>query len=96
MGDAGRVIVDGDLSYRSKTYPTVSSSEVLAQSGYALLNAQVAFQTADEHWTATLGVRNITDKRYVSHGFDLSDSLGYQLAYYGAPRTWSLGLKYRY
>ncbi len=96
VGDAGRVIVDGDLSYRSKTYPTVSSSEVLAQSGYALLNAQIAFQTADEHWTGTFGVRNITDKRYVSHGFDLSDSLGYQLAYYGAPRTWSLGLKYRY
>lgn len=51
---------------------------------------------ADEHWTATFGVRNITDKKYISHGFDLSDSLGYQLAYYGAPRTWSLGLKYRY
>lgn len=96
VGDAGRVVVDGDVAYRSKTYPTVSSSEVLAQSGYALLNAQVAFVTSDDRWTATLGVRNLTDKHYVSHGFDLSDSLGYQLAYYGAPRTWSLGLKYRY
>lgn len=96
IGDAGRLLVDGDIALRSKTYPTVSSSEVLAQGGYALINAQVAFVTDDDHWTASLAVRNLTDKRYVSHGFDLSDSLGYQLAYYGAPRTWSLGLKYRY
>ncbi len=94
--DAGDLVFDADAEYRSKTYPTVSSSEILAQKGYTLLNAQVAFETADDHWTAQMGVRNLLDKRYITHGFDLSDSMGYQLAYYGAPRTWSFSLKYRY
>lgn len=96
LGTLGTLLLDADIAYRSKTYPTVSSSEVLAQDGYALVNAQLALQSVDEHWRLALGVKNLTDKRHVTHGFDLSDSLGYQLAYYGAPRTWSVSLAYRY
>lgn len=85
-----------DASYRSKTYPTVSSSEILAQDGYGLLNTQIRYRVANENWELFAGIKNITDKNYRSHGFDLSDSLGYQLGYYGAPRTWSAGLQYRF
>ncbi|MEX6725687.1 TonB-dependent receptor [Parapedomonas caeni] len=96
IGTWGYASLNADVAYRSKTYPTVSSSEVLAQDGYALVNAGLAFETMDGVWQLALGVKNLTDKNYVTHGFDLSDSLGYQLGYYGAPRTWSLSLRVDY
>ncbi|HYC03212.1 MAG TPA: TonB-dependent receptor [Azospirillaceae bacterium] len=92
----GDLTLDGDVAYRSKTYPTVSSSEVLAQDGYALVNLQATLEFGDGAWAVSGGVKNLTDKRYISHGFDLSDSLGYQLGYYGDPRTWSLSLRHRF
>ncbi|MBL4639177.1 MAG: TonB-dependent receptor, partial [Kordiimonadaceae bacterium] len=93
VGSGASILLHADASYRSKTYPTVSSSEILAQDGYGLMNAQVTYRSESEVWELFAGIKNITDKRYRSHGFDLSDSLGYELGYYGAPRTWSVGLR---
>ena len=90
----GALTLDGDVAYRSKTYPTVSSSEVLAQKGRALVNAQATLELGEGNWAVSAGVKNLFDEEYISHGFDLSDSLGYQLGYYGDPRTWSLSLRY--
>ncbi|MNL10340.1 Pesticin receptor precursor [compost metagenome] len=96
LGANGSLTLGADASYRSKTYPTVSSSEILAQDGYTLVNAFVRWNDADDHLFVELGGKNLTDERYIEHGFDLSDSLGYQLAYFGAPQTVRLtvGLKY--
>ena len=96
LGDYGTLTLGADASYRSKTYPTVSSSEVVAQKGYTLLDAYARWEEAQGRYYAELGGKNLTDERYVEHAFDLSDSLGYQLAYYGAPRTvrFTLGLRY--
>ncbi|WP_044561016.1 TonB-dependent receptor [Azospirillum sp. B4] len=96
LGGFGTLRLDGGASFRSKTYPTVSSSELLAQPFYVTADAQATLTTADEHWSLAASVKNLTDRRYIDHGFDLSDSLGYQLAYYGDPRTWRLTLRYSY
>lgn len=90
------IVLHGDAAYRSKSYPTVSSSEVLAQEGFGLLNARISYEAASGDWSLYAGVKNIADKRYRTHAFDLSDSLGYQLGYYGAPRTWAAGLEFRF
>ena len=96
LGANGALTIGADAAYRSKTYPTVSSSEILAQDGYTLFNAFVRWNDADNRLFVELGGKNLTDERYIEHGFDLSDSLGYQLAYFGAPQTVRLtvGLKY--
>tara|TARA_B100001939_G_scaffold336752_1_gene340247 strand:- start:34232 stop:36514 length:2283 start_codon:yes stop_codon:yes gene_type:complete len=97
LGDnGGRLALAGAVSYRSKTFLTVSSSEVLAQDGYALLDASVRYHSPDENWTLILAGHNLTDQRYREHGFDLSTSPGVQLGYYGAPRTYSLTLRYKF
>lgn len=96
LGAAGALILGADASYRSKTYPTVSSSEVLAQDAYTLVDAFLRYETPDGAWRVTLGGQNLTDERYITQGFDLSDSLGYQLAYYGDPRTWTVRLGMRF
>mgnify|MGYP000719428834 FL=1 len=83
-----------DANYRSKTYPTVSSSEILAEDSRVLLNANINFFSSNEKWIVRLGLKNISDEKYISHGFDLSDSGLSQLAYYGAPRTVSLSANY--
>lgn len=87
LGAAGRLTFGADAAYRSKVYPTVSSSEVLAQDGYTLVDAFVRWTDGNDRFSIELGGKNLTDERYVEQGFDLSDSLGYQLAYIGAPRT---------
>ncbi len=86
----------GNVSFRSKTYLTVSSSDVLAQDSYELFNAFINFETRDRHWLFTLAGKNLSDKEYREHAFDLMESFGYQLAYYGAPRTFSLSISYLY
>jgi iron complex outermembrane receptor protein len=89
-------VLGADIAYRTKTYPVVSSSEVLAQGGYPLANAFVRYEAANDRWWLSLGVKNLTDRRYITQGFDLSDSLGYQLAYYGDPRTVAATLGFRF
>lgn len=95
VGNLGDLVLAGDVAYRSKVFPTVSSSEALAQDGYALLNAAVTFESADGYWLLSVGGKNLTDKEYIQHGFDLSDSLGYQLGYFGPPRTWAVTVTFK-
>lgn len=87
LGDNGSLTLGADASYRSKVYPTVSSSEILAQDGYTLVDAFVRWSDRNDRLFVQLGGQNLTDERHIEQGFDLSDSLGYQLAYFGAPRT---------
>ncbi|WP_417482083.1 hypothetical protein [Maricaulis sp.] len=65
----------------------MSSSEILAQDSYALVNAFVGLGAEDGSWEIRAGVRNLLDETYTTQAFDLADFPGYQLAYYGAPRT---------
>ncbi|NOZ42419.1 MAG: TonB-dependent receptor, partial [Alphaproteobacteria bacterium] len=96
LGDAGTVSFNGAVSYRSKTYLTVSSSEILAQDGYALLEASIRFISANQQWNIIVAGQNLTDKKYREHGFDLSAAPGVQLGYYGTPRTYSLIVRYNF
>ncbi|WP_339863152.1 TonB-dependent receptor [Paremcibacter congregatus] len=96
LGDAGTLSINGAVSTRSKTYLTVSSSEVLAQDAFALFEAGIRFTSADQKWDVLLSGQNLTDKKYREHGFDLSAAPGVQLGYYGAPRTYSLTLRYSF
>jgi len=96
LGASGRLTFGADAAWRSKVYPTVSSSEVLAQDGYTLVDAFLRWTDSNDRFSVELGGKNLTDERYVEQGFDLSDSLGYQLAYFGAPRTVRLTVGVRF
>lgn len=96
LDDMGELSFSGGASYRSKTYLTVSSSEVLAQDAHWLVDASVLFTPRDADWTVLLSGKNLGDEAYKEHAFDLSASPGVQLAYYGAPRTVSLDVRYRF
>lgn len=95
VGNLGELSLNVSASYRSKTYLTVSSSEVLAQPSYSLVDFSLNYE-ASEHWNLSLYGKNLTDKQYRHHGFDLSASPGVEIGYYGAPRTFGLNARYTF
>ncbi len=86
----------GSISHRSKSYTVVSSSETLAQQLNTLVDAFVRFEEPTGAWWLSFGGKNLTNKHVITHGFDLSDSLGYQLAYYNDPMTYNATLGFRF
>lgn len=96
ISDSAEFVVAGAVAYRGAVFPTVSSSPVLFQDNYTLFDASAGFEFADGKYAIRAVGKNLSDERYRQQGFDLSDSLGYQLGYYGAPRTWSITASVRY
>ena len=92
----GTLTLLGDVSYRDKTYLEVNSSETLAQDGYSVVNAAIKLDSEDGNWQFMFGGKNLGDKRYRTHAFDLSAFPGVELGYYNAPRTYSLSAKYSF
>ncbi len=96
VGGLGTLSLSSDVSYRSKTYLEVNSSETLAQDSYSLVNAAATFETFSESWLFILAVKNLTDEEYRTHAFDLSEFPGVELGYYNPPRTVSATVKYQF
>lgn len=84
----------GNWAYRSKTYLEVNSSENLAQGGYSLFDLTVVWNSAGGHWRVIAGGKNLTDKEYRTHAFDLSAFPGVELGYYNPPRTYNISASY--
>ncbi|MFT5710850.1 MAG: iron complex outermembrane receptor protein [Halioglobus sp.] len=96
VADWGQLTFMGDVSYRSKTYLEVNSSENLAQDGYSVVNAGVMLEPLDGNWMVLLGGKNLTDEEYRTHAFDLSAFPGVELGYYNAPLTYSVTARYSF
>ena len=93
--ELGRLRLAADFGYRSEYYVEVNNLEALVQDGYLVLNTTAEFEALDERWGISLGVKNVTDEDYITHGFDLTAFPGVGLAYYANPRTYRLELRYR-
>ena len=65
------------------------------QPAYGLLNARVAFTTADDKWTAAVSATNLSDERYRTYGFS-STAVGFSESYYGPPREIAFTLSRRF
>jgi iron complex outermembrane recepter protein len=57
------------LSYRSKTFQFETPSPFLDQPGYALLDASLVWTSEDERYTIGLHGKNLTDKQYITSGY---------------------------
>lgn len=96
VGSFATLTFGGNVAHRSKSYTVVSSSELLAQQSNTLVDAFVRLEGADGGWWLSFGGKNLTNKHVITHGFDLSDSLGYQLAYYNDPKTYGATIGFRF
>ncbi|MFG6468261.1 TonB-dependent receptor [Roseateles sp. BYS87W] len=77
------------LTHRSKVYPTTDLSEALAQDGYTLVNAGVIWEK-DAKLSFFLQGSNLTNKAYKTDGYNIA-ALGVLDAFYGPPRTFTVG-----
>lgn len=91
MGDGSTLSLRGDLSAYSKFYNDVANTELIAQSGYGIVNSRLTYTAADESWNLALFATNLTDRRYFVSG-NASAAFGLAEASYGRPREWGLTL----
>lgn len=82
------------LSYRSKVYPTTDLAESLAQDAYTLVNAGLIWEK-DTKLSFFLQGSNLTNKAYKTDGYNIA-ALGVLDAFYGPPRTFTVGGTYKF
>jgi len=80
---------------RRQTTPPLSQfgRPPISQDAYGLLGASVIW-SLDDHWTLTLQGSNLTDKEYLVTGYNLAEAVGVYTGFYGAPRQYSLSVRY--
>ncbi|WP_422010831.1 TonB-dependent receptor [Roseateles sp.] len=82
------------LSHRSKVYPTTDLAETLAQDAYTLVNAGLIWEK-DRQLSFFLQGSNLTNKAYKTDGYNIA-ALGVLDAFYGPPRTFTIGGTYKF
>ncbi|MGM9482431.1 TonB-dependent receptor [Roseateles sp. NT4] len=82
------------VSHRSKVYPTTDLSEALAQDAYTLVNAGLIWEK-DAKLSFFLQGNNLTNKAYKTDGYNIA-ALGVLDAFYGPPRTFTIGGTFKF
>lgn len=95
-GRAGALRLRADVAYRSKVYHDVANTEVLAQPGFALINARCSWVSDSENWEAAVFLTNLTDARYRISGNASGAAFGVAESAYGRPREWGATLLHRF
>ena len=106
-GHAGNLSMNTLVSYRGDS----SQFEVpgaIDQPAYTLWDAGVRWETEDGRWAFSLTGKNLTDERYIVAGYNFlappddpngASTLGLEgilTAFYGAPRTVTFGIDFKY
>ena len=94
-GAAGRLVIQGDWSYRSATFKDAINSPSLRQPGFSVFNASANFY-ATRGITVTGGVTNLSDKRYIVSGYADLNFIGAAYAVYARPREWYMKIGYAF
>ncbi len=79
--------------YRSGVYSDPENMPRNYLEGRTILNANIAFKTADRDWELIAGVTNLSDKRYFTNAFDIFNQSGRTNKVPGRPREWSVTLR---
>lgn len=105
----GDLVWSGNLAYRSATQ-IFEVPSMLDMGGYSLANTSLVWYSDDGHWNAGLHIKNLFDKEHRLSGYNFAaprdedgnvvgPGLGGEdtiVGYYGAPRTISLTVGYRF
>ncbi|HET9108538.1 MAG TPA: TonB-dependent receptor [Steroidobacteraceae bacterium] len=104
--DSGSLLARVGYDWRSFTKVANTTPSVTDQPSYGLLNAGLAFTTANGHWRISLDGKNLTDRLYRVAGYDFGNPpigpansfIGgiSQIGFYGPPRTYSATVTYHY
>lgn len=99
LGEYGNLDTSITLAYRSRSWVNSpvdlddSLETTQIQREHLTANARVAWRSTSEHWEVELVGRNLTDERVLVNSFVVGPFVN---GGYSEPRTWFLGLAYRY
>ncbi|MCP3958839.1 MAG: TonB-dependent receptor [bacterium] len=91
----GTVTLRADYSYRDDVFNDISNTPAIAQDGYSLVNARVAWASQSDDWQVALFGTNLADESYLEHGF-FAAAFGSSLGVSGRPREWGLSVRRRF
>ena len=94
-GSGSVVIARIDWSYRSDTFNDSFNTPIIAQDSYSVLNANLAWLSAEEHHRVTLGVTNLTDEDYLVTGISGDAFQSYE-GIFAREREWYLTYSYSF
>jgi len=92
VGNGAYLVPRVDWAYRSGFYNDALNSPEIYQPSFHLLNANVAWQAADDQYSVTVGVTNLTNEDYLQSGiysstFNAAESL------FNRGREWFINIK---
>jgi iron complex outermembrane receptor protein len=96
-GNAGKVTLVGSASYKDDTSQFEFAS-ALDQKSYSIYDASIIWTSADNKLRFSVHGKNLGDERYKTGGyvFPTLGAEGTLTAFYGAPRTVSASMEYRF
>ncbi len=92
LGNAGSITPRVDWAYQSKMYNDAFNTPEIAQTGYHIVNANLGWMNDTESLGVTLGVKNLTDKKYLITGVALDAGQSME-GIYARGREWYLTVK---
>lgn len=95
ISDIGMLTANVGYSYKGKVYHDHQNSEVVAQSGYGLVDARLTYEHGN-NWEMSVYGTNLTDERYILAGADFLSILGWAEQHYARPREWGINLRYKF
>ncbi|MDO5504819.1 MAG: TonB-dependent receptor [Pseudoxanthomonas suwonensis] len=96
LSNGGMLGFGGDVAYRGKTWLSVDNRDALSQDAYAVVGLFGVWDSPGYDWQVRAGVRNLTDKLYMTEGQEFASVGNIQTAYYGLPRNWYVSVRYNF
>lgn len=93
FGSGARLIPRIDLSHTDSLFQQPVNRPLNVVPGRTLLNANLAWRSADDTWSVVLQVSNLTNKVYYNSIFDNRGSNNTVTGFPGAPREWAVTVK---
>jgi iron complex outermembrane receptor protein len=96
FSNGSELLFTASANYRDFMYLSVENTEALTQPEYWVVDAILSWVSSDGTWTISGGIKNMLDEVYAVEGQEFTSVGGIQTAYFGDPRTYTLGVEYRY
>ncbi|MGP1353854.1 MAG: TonB-dependent receptor [Parasphingopyxis sp.] len=97
IGTAGDLTLRADYGWQDKIFFTVFNIDAASEGSYGLLNARIAFTTADERYSFALFGNNLTDEVYFSNQILTGTVYGAEfVGPLGPPRTYGIEFRARF
>jgi len=91
----GSLLLNAQLRHIGDHYQSLNNSPFIKTNAYTMVDARAAFEPAGGKWSLALWSKNLTDKRYITGGFDIA-GIGVADAYLNVPRTYGLDMRYKF